>query len=89
MITLHFTAIDGDWEHPCENIVEAGYVFLQHLGSGFIDCSMYAVAGDGIVTCYAEGATLAELVAEANNQTNNPSAAHHAENFVAYGGEYA
>lgn len=81
-ITLHFSAVDGSWQEVCKNIVEAGYIFLQHVGSDYIVGSTYAVSSDGVVTCRVEGITPAELFAEVNSQVTDTEAANRAERYV-------
>jgi|DEB0MinimDraft_4_1074332.scaffolds.fasta_scaffold07620_6 hypothetical protein len=61
MITLHFNAPDGSWTREAETIEQARSIFDNHIGSGGVIGTSYAVSKDGIVTCYADGCGLTDL----------------------------
>ena len=79
MITLYFSAPDGSWTRKAETIEQARSIFSYHLGDGMIGAT-YAVSNDGIVTCYADGCKLTDLLPREDwheDQGNGWSAADH------------
>ena len=61
MITLYFDTIDhSEWTEQMDTVEQAVSVIQYYLGTPEVGAA-YAVSGDGIVTCYIEGATWKEL----------------------------
>lgn len=80
MITLYFSAPDGSWTREAKTIEQARSIFNYHVGSGGVIGSTYAVSNDGIVTCYADGCDLSDLLPRDDwheDQGNGWSAADH------------
>ena len=61
MITLWFNTIDHqEWTEQMDTVEQAVSVIQYYMGTPEVGAG-YAVSGDGIVTCYIEGATWEEL----------------------------
>jgi hypothetical protein len=61
MITLWFDTVDHqEWTEQINTVEEAVSVIQYYMGTPEVGAA-YAVSGDGVVTCYIEGATWKEL----------------------------
>ena len=61
MITLWFDTIDHqEWTEQMDTVEQAVSVIQYYMGTPEVGAK-YAVSGDGVVTCYIEGATWEEL----------------------------